>query len=140
MASAHGVSCSALPGWAQIESPAQCQQAANAFNLPTRKEPYSMQFQGKTWYLVRRAAGDTWHQATDDLQQLEFDPAGSVVLSAKINSCPSMQLKAVQLCYAATGDYLPGQDLTSNCLDLTKDYISEKAYSCILQRPPGEEW
>ena len=80
LASTHGVSCASRPGWTQIETSAQCEEAASAFELPSRKEPYSMQFQGKTWYLVRRAVGDHWHNATDDLAgtdnygQYKWDP------------------------------------------------------------------
>lgn len=70
MALSQGVSCTALPGWAPILAPAQCEQAAKAFKKSTRAEPYSMQFEGKTWYLVRRASYESghWHQARDDLK------------------------------------------------------------------------
>ena len=64
----HGMACPA--GYDVIASPRQCRLAAQALGVTERIQPLQMQWQGETWYLVRRVHGSSahWHAATDDLR------------------------------------------------------------------------
>ena len=70
----------------------------------------------------------------DVLRSADMDAMGGVVVAGKVNACPSLQISAVQLCYATTQGLLGS---SSDCLNLGEDYSSEQSYFRYPARHPA---